>query len=137
MKAKRKNKPRRIVDQSVVARATLRRRSCAACGGQGANGHHVLPKGHRPAGDDVEENIVTLCGTGTSGCHGAFHGNPYTVQVGNWALDVERRDSEWVRRRVGEHLLGQRWDVIEYVLQRLGDGPGRAFLDRFYFISDP
>jgi hypothetical protein len=126
----------RIVDRAALRRAKLANPSCAACGGGGANGHHVLPKGAGAgAGDDVAENIVGLCGSGTTGCHGAWHGSPYVVQVGNWVLDVERRDREWVARRVGRYLLAHRHDTIRYVLAKLGTVAGAAYLERVYYID--
>ncbi len=80
------------------------------------------------------ENIIGLCGSGTMRCHGAFHGNPYTVQIGNWVLDVERRDREWVARRIGERLPTARPDVVAYVLGKLGREPGGAFLEATYYM---
>lgn len=42
------------------------------------NRAHIIGKGQR--GDDVDENIVPLCGSGTCGCHAAFDGQqPYTT----------------------------------------------------------
>lgn len=53
---------------------------CRACGVPGApssdggilNRAHLVPRGQR--GDDVDENIIPLCGSGTTGCHAAFDG---------------------------------------------------------------
>lgn len=132
------NKPRRILDAKAIVRAKLMYPYCAACvAGPASNGHHVLPADR--FGDDVVENIVGICGTGTSLCHGAHHGNPYTQLV----LDMrerggrvlERRDAEWVNRRIGVTLLKERQDVIGYVLEKLGDVPGRDYLARVYYVS--
>lgn len=135
----------RIVDRSATTRALLTYPECAACGHAASNGHHVIPIGRGATGDDVVENVVGLCGTGTERCHGAFHGNPYEAEVylidDGLGPDVrygkQRRDREWVCRRVGEHLLDRRPDVIAYVLGKLGDGPGRAFLERVYYLEVP
>jgi hypothetical protein len=130
---------RRIVDPAAVRRATLRRRECAACGEPGANGHHVVEKDD--GGDDVDENIVTLCGSGTMGCHGALHGNPYVkvvVEVGAGTPDSyveERRDREWVARRIGKHLVTSRTDVLLYVIDKLGPIAGRSYLERRYYVD--
>jgi hypothetical protein len=121
--------PARIVDRAALRRAKLANPTCAACGAGGANGHHVLPKGAGAgAGDDVPENIVGLCGSGTTGCHGSWHGSPY---VHNGI----RRDREWVARRVGETLLDQRPETIRYVLTKLGQEAGLAYLERVYLVN--
>jgi len=43
---------------------------CRGCGGPASSFHHVVPRGQR--GDDVPANVIPLCGTGTTGCHGAI-----------------------------------------------------------------
>lgn len=133
--------PPRIVDPTATTRALLLYPDCAACLYPASNGHHVLPIGRGATGDDVVENVVGLCGTGTGLCHGAFHGNPYSVPLcvgaeGKLGQYV-RRDREWVCRRIGQHLLDRRPDVIKYVLWKLGPGPGpgRAFLSRVYYLE--
>lgn len=95
-------KPRapRIVDRLATTRACLRWRECAICGEPSATGHHVLAKGD--GGDDVLENIVPLCGSGTTGCHGL----------------VENRD-EVALRALGEWILTRRRDVLEYLRGKL------------------
>lgn len=138
---KKGNRPRRIIDHGAVKTATLRQPECAACGGRTANGHHVLPKDR--FGDDLHENIVGLCGSGTTGCHGAHHGSPYVVTLvrlneeapGGAELYDERRDAEWVNRRVGRCLIEHRPDTIEYVLDKLGGIPGGWFLMTTYYIE--
>lgn len=132
--------PARIVDRLAIQRAKLMYPWCAACGAGpdvGLNGHHVLQKSL--GGDDAMSNIVCLCGTGTTRCHGAHHGNPYFVP---WSAGsegklgaYERRGAEWVNRRVGQTLLHSRQDVIGYLLGRLGESQGRDFLARTYFLS--
>lgn len=134
------NRPRRIIDHEATRAATLADPECAACYGPGANGHHVVPKGAPHFGDDVAENIINLCGTGTSGCHGAWHGNPYTGEAladpmrPNGERVEVRRDQEWVRRRCGRTLIRRRTDVIGYALGKLGDERGRDYLERVYMI---
>lgn len=113
---------------------------CVACGAPGANAHHVLERDD--GGDDVPENMVVLCGSGTLHCHGALHGNPYVAvvqiipYVGDFATRPiatreERRDREWVARRIGRHLVEHRRDVIDYVIDRLGLDAGVAYLARY------
>lgn len=108
----------RKVDSLATRRVVLRFRECAACGGPAATGHHVIAKGGPHYGDDVDENIIPTCGSGTTGCHGLYH-----------AGDVE------TRMAMGLHILEQRTDVIAYVLTKLGPEPGLDYLRRRYFIE--
>jgi hypothetical protein len=135
---------RRIVDPGAIRIAGLEFDECAACGGPQANVHHVVQKSSPHFGDDLRENLVSLCGSGTMGCHGALHGSPYVVtlrRVERSQIPVrvtayrERRDAEWVARRIGLHLAEQRPDVIAYVLRKLGGEQGRAYLRRFYYLE--
>lgn len=139
----------REIDPDAFAKARSTMAPCAACGGRPSNVHHVVPKGSPYFGDDLVENFVLLCGTGTTGCHGAFHGNPYlhveveAVRSGSPARTVgqvtslrERRDREWVAGRIGRTITASRPDTVAYVLRKLGDGPGRDFLRRRYLIED-
>jgi 5-methylcytosine-specific restriction endonuclease McrA len=72
--------------------------------------HHVLPRSQ--GGDDVAENLVELCGDGTTGCHGL----------------VEARDP-WARS-----LLGQRLTVPEraYVITK----QSVAWLEKNYGVRE-
>lgn len=139
------NRARRIVDRKASKTALLTERHCVACGRPGANAHHVVPKGSPHFGDDVVENLVTLCGSGTSGCHGAHHGNPYKVEVRKPSgdhvvyaetLSWEKRDAEWVNRKIGQYLAAARPDVIRYVRKKLGRKPGDAWLVRTYYLPE-
>lgn len=124
--------PARIVDRDAMRRARLLWDVCGACGRPAGSVHHVIPRGER--GDDVLENLITLCGNGTTGCHGAEHGNAYVVKIPNGLPNplVERRDADWVNERIGRYLADRRPDVIVYVLGKLGDEAGRAYLERRY-----
>lgn len=41
---------------------------CAICDGNWDSLHHVYPRGQ--GGDDTAVNLIALCGSGTTGCHG-------------------------------------------------------------------
>lgn len=84
------------------------------------------------------------------GCHGAWHGAPYTVTIATGTARIgidglpvpespaallERRDAEWVARRIGRYIELRRRDVIEYVFEKLGVDPGAAFLARHYYLE--
>lgn len=118
---------KRIVDHVAVRSTLLRFNWCAACSRPAGGAHHVIPRSE--GGDDVPGNIVGLCGSGTSDCHGAWHGNPYVI------LGM-RRDAEWVRRRVGHELRERRRDVLAYVCEKLGDDAGLDYLCRIYYINE-
>lgn len=44
------------------------------CLGRARNTHHVLPRS--AGGTDDPENLLALCGSGTTGCHGWLHAHP-------------------------------------------------------------
>lgn len=90
---------RRIRDPHAGISKATREGRCRACGrrprGHGLdslNRAHLVPKGQR--GDDVDENIVPLCGSGTSGCHGALTSHPAGWQRVAARLRANLRDEE-------------------------------------------
>lgn len=118
----------RVKDVSALRFARLAGDECVACGTRKGSAHHVVQKGSPHLGDDVAENIVLLCGSGSDRCHGAFHGSPY-------ALRGERRDAAWVGNRIGLHLIRHRPDVIAYVVAKFGsERAASAYLERFYCV---
>lgn len=60
-------------DRIVFAKAG----PCRGCGAPGESFHHLVPRSLR--GDDVEANVIPLCGHGTRGCHGALENH-----TGGW-----------------------------------------------------
>lgn len=142
------NRARRFIDPLVTSRVLRRldRRECVACGGPATNGHHLVGKGTPYFGDDVEENIAPLCGSGTTGCHGAYHGNPYrshepvilvaeALARGEKAdpVEPEYRDREWVGRRIGEWIL-RTPETLAYIEEKLG-AEADSFLERRYYTE--
>lgn len=131
----------RTVDPHALAVARLAEDECGACGRPPGSPHHVIPRSE--GGDDVAANLLMLCGSGTTGCHGAWHGNPYMASDGRWvALTLpeqpwrnERRDAVWVAQRIGHHIASRRRDIIAYVVGKLGDEPGRLYLLRRYHLE--
>jgi hypothetical protein len=123
--------PRRIIDLSAMRRARIAGDECCSCGRPPSNVHHVIERGAPHHGDDTAANLVLVCGSGTTGCHGALHGSPYVDGAG------VRWTSEVVRGRIGRHLALRRPDTIEYVLGKLGSSPGRVFLRRHYHLDVP
>jgi len=105
---------------------------CRACRATATNCHHLIPKGSQ-RGDDVPQNLIPLCGSGSEGCHGALHGNPYVAKHVHSEWEVtERRDSEWVRRQIGQRL---RPEELMYVGAKMGAEAGAEYLRRRYFVD--
>lgn len=70
-------------------------------------------------GDDVGANLMRLCGSGTTGCHGK----------------VEARDGDTLRR-VGEVIITRRGDVLDYLELKLGgEEQMRSFMLRIYLTE--
>lgn len=100
-------KPRpRIIDPDAGWEKVLAEGHCRLCWRTASlTRHHLVPRGQ--SGDDVDDNIVPLCGDGTRGCHGAVE--HYT--------EARRRlrpllsDAEWayVVGRVGVGRAEQRY----------------------------
>jgi hypothetical protein len=87
-----------------------------------------VPRGAPHFGDDVDANLLPVCGSGTMGCHGAFHGSPY----------VDGRGRRWTQADVARRLglaIADRRDILSYVLGKLGDQAGREFLRRRYHLE--
>jgi hypothetical protein len=102
----------RVSDPELLRCLHRRWRECAVCGtSSGRLSLHHIRKHPR---DDVEGNLVMLCGSGTTGCHGA----------------VEAHDEKTLRR-LRDHIECCRADTIDYLDWRLG-GLDRAtdWLDR-------
>lgn len=81
--------------------------SCRLCAVmENVNAHHLIPRSL--GGAWTESNIVGLCGSGTTGCHG----------------DVERRHADALARL----RLSLTDAEYSYVVEKAGEG----FLDRYY-----
>ena len=67
--------------------AIERDQQCARCGQGGANIHHRTLRSQAPK-DAVHrvENLLLLCGTGTTGCHGWVHANPAESYDNGWLV---------------------------------------------------
>jgi hypothetical protein len=115
----------RIVDPGAMTRKRRADPWCRACMKMATNCHHLIGKGHR--GDDVEANLIPICGSGSNLCHGALHGTPYTDLRGR------RWTGEDVRRGIGRYLAV---DELRYVITKLGSEDAAAeFLRRHYFLE--
>lgn len=108
----------RIKDPDLLRQAHWAFDECVICGEIEISIHHVLPRGQ--GGDDVWENLVALCGSGTHGCHGAVeHG------------------VDSVCRALGKHILQERPDIVQYLYKKLGsiEAAGEFFRRRLRVSS--
>lgn len=104
---------RRIRDPQLLRTLHIRWRHCALCGERGPLSlHHV----HKHPRDDVEANLVMLCGSGTTGCHGNIeHAEPGTCAGLERHIRVHRPDvCEYLRHKLGSAIAADDW------LRRLG-----------------
>jgi hypothetical protein len=98
-------------DEWVILRGEkLAGRPCRVCGALGARWsrslHHLVSRSL--GGDDVADNLVALCGSGTTGCHGL----------------IEARDGNALRQ-LAENLTDAEY---AYCVGKLGEGAmGRLF----------
>jgi len=69
--------------------------------------HHI----HRHPRDDVQANLVMLCGDGTTGHHGLITAEDRTARVA-----------------LGNYLLAHRLDTLQYLADKLGDEAARSWL---------
>ena len=84
--------------------------SCIICGKPATNAHHVIPirsgkTFHHPAGFELKSPLFALCGSGTTGCHNAFHGG--AKYRARWVWDDELWERLWWNGKLlneyGEH----------------------------------
>lgn len=102
---------RRIVDiyaGNAKLRAEGRCRLCgAAANVRGLTRHHLVPKGQ--GGDDIDENIVPLCGDGTRGCHAEveYRTAGYRQRLraklspDEYAYIIDKKGASWLNSRSG------------------------------------
>lgn len=110
----RKPYRRRVASAKTWARLQDERQGpCLVCGQAPCTLHHVVPRDR--FGDDIADNLVPLCGDGTSGCHGL----------------VEAGDAETLRM-LAEAIQADEPAVYAYAVEKLGeDGWLRLFKVRF------
>lgn len=69
------------------------------------NRHHLIPRGH---GDDIDANIIPLCGSGTSGCHGLVEAHdPATCRLVRQRLQPD--ELAYCVRMVGQDRFDRRY----------------------------
>lgn len=103
----------RIKDPELMRQAHWAFDDCVVCGRIDISIHHILPRSL--GGDDVWENLVPLCGSGTHGCHGA----------------VEAQ-SDAVCRALGLYVVRDRPDTMRYLSEKLKTPEAAADFIRRY-----
>lgn len=84
-------------------------RECRLCGtGRSVNAHHLIPRSQ--GGIWTESNIVGLCGSGTTGCHGLIEAND---PAATYLLRARLTDAEYayVVTKMGEGWLDRRLPI--------------------------
>lgn len=111
----------RIRDPELLRQAHWAFDECVICGDIDISVHHILSRSPSAsgAGDDVWENLMPLCGSGTHGCHGGVEAE----------LDS-------VCRSVGLYIVRERPDTVHYLVKKLGSRAAAAeFLRRRYRVA--
>lgn len=84
---------------------------CVVCGRPGQSLHHLVPKSQ--GGDDLPINLVPLCGSGTTGCHGIFetHSKGYSEVAGDLRDFICRDPERWayVHGKLGDRGFDRRY----------------------------
>jgi len=90
-RAERKRRPARDTGPSVRVRALVLGRdehACARCGmsvtDRPRSIHHRVRRSQ--GGGNSPENLITLCGSGVTGCHGWVHANVAEARAPGWLL---------------------------------------------------
>lgn len=100
----------RVRDPQLLRSLHIRWRECAICGETyQLSLHHI----NRHPRDDLEGNLVMLCGSGTTGCHGLIESHDH---VACWELR--------------SYLRGNRPDTIEYLNGKFPHEGAEAWLKR-------
>lgn len=83
---------------------------CRVCGTRyNLTAHHLVSKSLR--GDDYPDNIVPLCGSGTTGCHGRVEvRNPATCAT--LGMRLTPGEYAYVLDKKGEDFLASRYYVL-------------------------
>lgn len=108
---------KRIRDPELLRLVHYEFEECVICGSVHFSIHHVLKRSQ--GGDDVRANLVALCGSGTTGCHGA--------------VEAAEKDA---CAALGRYLTQERPDTIAYLELRLeGCEAAQEWLRRHLHVS--
>lgn len=81
---------------------------CPLCTLPVTNVHHIYPRSK--GGDDVPPNLVGLCGSGTTGCHGLIELRDPAARsaLGAMIRSQENRMS-YLERKIGDRERAEAW----------------------------
>ncbi len=100
---------RRIKDPGLMKRLHYRGGSCVLADDTcepSVSLHHVYPRGQ--GGDDVEANLVWLCGSGTTGHHGQLTANDPGAREALIAV-LPFRTTEYLSGKLGGPEAAREW----------------------------
>lgn len=109
--------PARVRDPDLLKRLHREWKECALCLETGRLSLHHIRKHPR---DDLRQNLVMLCGDGTTGCHGLIELNDPVASL-----------------QLGRYILASRPDTIAYLAFKLGPLGGTDWLRRQYGVYRP
>lgn len=98
----------RIVNPTAGRSKVLLEGRCRACGTtRSLNRAHLVPRGQR--GDDVDENIIPLCGSGTTGCHGKLtdHSRGWQPIAASVRRSLLPAETAYILRKKGDDWLNR------------------------------
>jgi len=106
--------PRRIVDREAGKEMILAARNCFGCNktvtelrtsGLVLTRFHLV--GKDLGGDDVEDNIVPVCGSGTTGCHGVWENREkgWETVAANVRANMSPRNLAYILRKKNARFL--------------------------------
>lgn len=112
--------PARVRDHMLLRRLHLTWKECAIGAEyehEGCDWRRSLHHIHRHPRDDVQANLIMLCGSGTTGCHGR----------------VEARDPDALEA-LGAVIVMRRADTLDYLIAKLGSWEAAgAWINRYLF----
>lgn len=99
----------RIRDPELLRRMHFEFEECCICGNVLFSVHHVLKRSQ--GGDDVKENLVPLCGSGTTGCHGAVEGaeTAACAALGHYLTHERPGTIAYLGSRLGSPVAAAEW----------------------------
>lgn len=77
---------------------------CVRCGRWGGNTHHRKLRSQASKQEvHLPQNLIVLCGSGTTGCHGWVHANPAESYRNGWLVQSWQAPEEVPVRYAGGH----------------------------------
>ena len=78
---------------------------CVRCGRWGGNTHHRKLRSQSSKQEvHLPQNLIVLCGSGTTGCHGWVHANPAESYEQGWLVRSWQSPEEVPVRYAGGHM---------------------------------